>query len=51
MDSEIIFKLITNIIIAQNTELLKKLAKANNLDEKYLLDKYLRPEYYLPIYM
>lgn len=49
MDQEVIFGLFKNIIVAQNKDLLTAVAKKNNIDPQYLIDKYLRSEYYLPI--
>lgn len=46
-----VFNMIKNIIIEQNKQLLRKVAQNTGLDESYLLDKYLRPEYYLPIFL
>lgn len=43
------FALFKNIIIEQNKVLLKQLSKASGLDEKMLLDKYMKPDYYLPV--
>lgn len=44
-----IFNIFKNIIIAQNKVLLKTIADEHNLDYDYLLDKYLKPAYYLPV--
>ncbi len=44
-----IFTMFTNIIKAQNTVLLKQLAKDFNRSEDVLLNKYLKPELYLPV--
>ncbi len=43
------FDLFKNIIIEQNKELLKKVSKITGKDEQMLLDKYIKPDYYLPI--
>lgn len=45
----IFFNMVTNIIKQQNTILLKEIAKKIDKDESYMLEKYLKPEYYLPI--
>lgn len=42
-------ELIKNIIIEQNKLLLKEVAKEADVDEKELIEKYIKPEYYLPI--
>lgn len=44
-----IFDIFKNIIIANNIQLIKEIAKLKNLNEKELLDKYIKPEYYLPL--
>jgi hypothetical protein len=49
MDSNPIFSILTNIIIRQNRQLLIELAKKYELDEEYMLQKYLQPAYYLPV--
>jgi hypothetical protein len=49
MDSDVIFSVFKNIIIEQNKMLLKEIAKDSGKNEKNLLDRYLRPEFYLPI--
>lgn len=49
MDSNPIFSILTNIIIKQNRRLLIELAKKHDLDEEYMLQKYLQPAYYLPV--
>lgn len=41
--------LFRNIIVEQNKEFLKKVAERYDLDYEYLLQKYLKPEYYLPV--
>lgn len=43
------FNVFKNIIIEQNKMLLKQVAKLTGLQEQYLLEKYIKPEYYLPI--
>ena len=49
MDNKVIFDLFKNIIIEENKKLLKAIAAKTGLDENYLLEKYLKPSYYLPI--
>lgn len=49
MDRKVAFDMIKNIIIEQNTELLKQVSKVTGIDEDYLITKYLTPDYYLPI--
>jgi len=49
MESNPIFRILTNIIIKQNRKLLEEVAKKYNLDEEYLVQKYLQPAYYLPV--
>jgi hypothetical protein len=49
MDSDVIFSVFKNIIIEQNKKLLKELAMDIGKSEKYMLDRYVRPEFYLPI--
>jgi hypothetical protein len=49
MDHKMIFDLFKNIIIKQNEVLIKEIAKVSELDEKYLIEKYIKPAYYLPI--
>ena len=44
----IMFAIIKNIIIQQNTLLLKRIANTYELDENHLLQTYIKPEYYLP---
>ena len=44
-----IFNIFKNIIIAQNKELLKAIAEKHDVDYEYLLEKYLKPAYYLPV--
>lgn len=43
------FDLFKNIIIEQNKELLHQVAKITGKDEKMLLEKYIKPDFYLPI--
>jgi hypothetical protein len=49
MDKNPIFTILTNIIMKQNSLLLKEIAKQHNIDEDYLMQKYLQPSYYLPV--
>jgi hypothetical protein len=49
MNNIIICELFKNIIIEQNKLFLKIIADKYNLDYQFLLDTYLKPEYYLPI--
>lgn len=49
MDKEVTFNVFKNIIIEQNKVLLKQVAEFTGLQEQYLLEKYIKPEYYLPI--
>lgn len=44
-----IFDIFKTIIIEQNKILLKEIAERFDLDYSMLLDKYIRPEYYLPV--
>lgn len=46
---KITFDLFKNIIIEQNKLLLAKVADVTGLDEKRLIEKYIKPEYYLPV--
>lgn len=43
------YNIFKNIIIKQNKDLLKRIAKDYNIDFDYLANKYIVPEYYLPI--
>lgn len=43
------FVMLKNIIVAQNELLLKRVAEEAGIDEDYLKEKYIKPEYYLPI--
>lgn len=45
----IVFNMIKNIIKSQNEKLLKDIAVHIGKDESYMIEKYLKPEYYLPI--
>lgn len=49
MDNKVAFGVIKNVIIEQNKELLKIIATKHNLDYDALVDKYIRPAYYLPV--
>lgn len=49
MENKIVCDVFTNIIKEQNRAFLAEIAKAYNLDYKYLEKKYIKPEYYLPI--
>ena len=49
MDHKMSFQVFKNIIIAQNKEFLKQISKETGLDEEYLIEKYIKPDYYLPI--
>jgi hypothetical protein len=49
MDKKVVFNLFKNIIIEQNKEFLKNIAKNLNINEEELLQTYLKPEYYLPV--
>lgn len=49
MENKVILDVFKNIIIEQNKEFLKEVSKAYNIDYDYLINKYLKPEYYLPI--
>jgi hypothetical protein len=45
----IICELFRNIIIEQNKLFLKQISEKYNIKYEYLIEKYLKPEYYLPI--
>lgn len=49
MNSRGSFQVLKNIIISQNKEFLKQISKETGLDEEYLIQKYIKPDYYLPI--
>ncbi len=49
MDNKIMFDLFKNIIKEQNKELLSQVAKVTGKDEAELVEKYIKPEFYLPI--
>jgi predicted transcriptional regulator len=46
---DIVFDVFKNIIIEQNKQLIKQLSQKHNLNYDEMLDKYLKPEYYLPV--
>lgn len=46
---DIAFSVIKNMIIVENTELLKIIALKYNLDFEELKESYLKPAYYLPL--
>lgn len=47
--NKVTFDLFKNIIIQQNKELLHQVAKLTGKDEKKLVEKYIHPDFYLPI--
>lgn len=49
MKGDYAFELLKSIIIAQNKVLLQRLAERHNLDVDSLYQKYLKPDYYLPL--
>jgi mRNA deadenylase 3'-5' endonuclease subunit Ccr4 len=49
MDEKMMFAAIKNTIIEQNKAFLLDLSKKFKLDYNYLCEKYIKPEYYLPI--
>lgn len=49
MENKVILDVFKNIIIEQNKEFLKEVSKAYGIDYDYLVKKYLKPEYYLPV--
>jgi hypothetical protein len=49
MDREMTFSIFKNIIIEQNKLLLRRVSEITGLKEEYLQEKYLKPDYYLPI--
>ena len=46
---ELGYEIIKNTIIEQNRQLLKNIAKDFGRSEARLIERYLKPEYYLPI--
>jgi hypothetical protein len=49
MDNKIVFDIFKNVIIEQNKLLLKEISEKFDLDYEYLIDKYIKPSYYLPV--
>lgn len=49
MDKEVGFQMFKYMTIKQNRELIKQIAKDYNLNEAKLLERFLKPEYYLPV--
>lgn len=49
MEKEIGFDMFKYMTIKQNRILIAQIAKDFNLSESKLLEKYLKPEYYLPV--
>jgi hypothetical protein len=49
MDNKMIFDIFKNIIIEQNKVLLLQVSEKCGIDYETLLEKYLKPEYYLPV--
>lgn len=49
MDNKVIFDMFKNIIIEQNKQLLKEVSKVTGKNEAVLAQKYIKPEFYLPI--
>ena len=49
MDNKVTFDMFKNIIIEQNKQLLKEVAKVTGKNEAVLVEKYIKPEFYLPI--
>ena len=47
--NKVTFDMFKNIIIEQNKQLLKEVAKITGKNEAILIEKYIKPEYYLPI--
>lgn len=46
---KLIFDIFKSVIIEQNKLLLKEVSLRFGLDYQELLDKYIKPEYYLPV--
>jgi hypothetical protein len=46
---DMMFQVLKNVIIEENKELLKIIARHHNLNYVDLEKKYLKPEYYLPL--
>jgi hypothetical protein len=49
MDNKVAFGVIKNVLIEQNKQLLKIVAEKHNLDYEELVEKYITPQYYLPV--
>lgn len=49
MNNIIICQLFKNIIIEQNKSFLKMISEKHDISYDLLLEKYLRPEFYLPV--
>lgn len=49
MDQEVIFELFKNVIMKQNEKLLECIARDFKKHEHALRERYLKPDYYLPI--
>jgi hypothetical protein len=49
MDNKMIFDIFKAVIIEQNKMMLKDVAKQFDLDYETLVEKYIKPEYYLPV--
>lgn len=47
--NKMVFDMFKNIIIEQNKELLHQVSQLTGKDEKILLEKYIKPDFYLPI--
>jgi len=45
----VMFEMIKNIIMEENTLLLQLIATKHRMDVEYLKETYLKPEYYVPI--
>ena len=50
MDEKVAFQAIKNIIIEQNKVFITDLAKRFKKNPEEMCKKYIKPEYYLPIY-
>jgi hypothetical protein len=46
---DLAFSMLKNIIIAENKELFRKISEKYKIDYNELAEKYLKPEYYLPL--
>ena len=49
MDRQVTFNVFKTLIIEQNIVFLKKISQETGLSEDLLRQKYLKPDYYLPI--